>query len=143
VPHDDPKTVPGAAVSPLVLIVDDNVDYRNTLADALTEEGWRTIGAGDGREALAILTVEHPALMLVDLLMPTMSGLELFQQLRKRPALRGIPVVVITSAADALFNIKLDVPVVDKTNLEDVLRLAREHRGPGPGPAGANPSPSR
>ena len=117
-----PKT---RATSPYVLIVDDDSDFRRVLGDALADEGYRIVEAVNGKEALDKLEVEHPQLILVDLLMPTMSGLELLQKVRKAPTLRGIPVVVITGANDAMLSVKLDVPVLYKGDIETVLRMVR------------------
>lgn len=113
------------AAPPSVLIVDDDADFRRVLGDALADEGYRIVEAINGKEALDRLEVERPELILVDLLMPTMSGLELLQKVRKTPALRAIPVVVITAANDAMLSIKLDVPVLYKGDIETVLRIVR------------------
>ena len=120
--NGSPKT---RDTAPSVLIVDDDSDFRRVLGEALADEGYRIVEAVNGKEALDRLAVEHPQLMLVDLLMPTMSGLELLQKVRKTPTLRGIPVVVITAANDAMLSIKLDVPVIYKGDIETVLRVVR------------------
>lgn len=110
---------------PSVLIVDDDADFRRVLAESLSDEGYRIIEATNGQVALDRLETERPQLILVDLLMPTMSGLELLQKVRKAPTLRNIPVVVITAANDAMLSIKLDVPVLYKGDIETVLQMVR------------------
>lgn len=110
---------------PSVLIVDDDADFRRVLAESLSDEGYRIIEASNGQVALDRLETERPQLILVDLLMPTMSGLELLQKVRKAPTLRNIPVVVITAANDAMLSIKLDVPVLYKGDIETVLQMVR------------------
>jgi PleD family two-component response regulator len=105
--HEDMRhgQVAADAIQPSVLVVDDDADFRTTLADALSDEGYRIIQATNGQEALGRLETERPTLLLVDLLMPTMSGLELLQKVRKTPTLRGIPVVVVTAANDAMLSV--------------------------------------
>jgi PAS domain S-box-containing protein len=80
-----------------VLIVEDDAAMRRVLARALKREGYDTVEAGDGREALARVGAQIPALILLDLVMPTMDGLEFLTELRRRPEWRAIPVVVVTA----------------------------------------------
>ncbi len=68
---------------PTVLIVDDDAFARAHLKDALPEESYRVVEAKDGEEALALLSVEKPQVMLLDLLMPRRSGLEVLDQARQ------------------------------------------------------------
>ncbi|HET6283416.1 MAG TPA: response regulator [Polyangia bacterium] len=131
--NGSPKT---RDTAPSVLIVDDDSDFRRVLGEALADEGYRIVEAVNGKEALDRLAFEHPQLILVDLLMPTMSGLELLQKVRKTPTLRAIPVVVITAANDAMLSVKLDVPVIYKGDIETVLRVVRRSL-PSPGEASA------
>lgn len=85
-----------------VLIVDDDPDVRDTLSDALEEEGFSVLTARDGREALAQLLVpgQRPDVILLDLMMPAMNGFELQEVLRADPRLSGIPVVALTAGSD-------------------------------------------
>ena len=115
---------------PCVLVVDDDPDFRIALAEALDDENFRVVQAIHGRDALTRIEAERPALILVDLLMPTMSGLELLQTLRKNPRHEGIPVIVVTAANDAMLSIKLDVPVLYKGDFDAVLGLIRDYLSP-------------
>jgi CheY-like chemotaxis protein len=110
-----------------ILLADDDEEFRTALADALAEEGYSIEQAIDGADALAKLTKRRPAIILIDLLMPSMSGLELLQRMRRTPKLRDIPAVVITGANDAMLSIKLDVPVVYKGDFEAVLTTIRQY----------------
>jgi CheY-like chemotaxis protein len=103
-----------------VLVVDDEADVREAVCELLEDHGYRSLQAANGQEALARLAERLPALIIVDLLMPVMSGLELLQTLRKSKRFRSIPTVVITAANDAMLAIKLDAPLVYKPNLEDL-----------------------
>jgi DNA-binding NtrC family response regulator len=78
-----------------VLIVDDDADNRETLRDRLRLLGFEAGGAGSGREALAVLPEFDPALILLDLQMPEMGGIEFLQTIRAQGV--TTPVVVVTA----------------------------------------------
>ncbi|MEO8138114.1 MAG: response regulator [Gemmatimonadota bacterium] len=80
-----------------ILIVDDLTANRVFLATVLRHEGHRLVEAVDGNDALALVSAEHPDLVLTDVLMPGMDGYELARQLRLDPATRAIPVVFSTA----------------------------------------------
>ena len=80
-----------------VLVVDDDADARGRLRAMLERDGWSVTEASDGREALARVAACHPALILLDLMMPIMNGCDFLAALRARPAWRDIPVVVLTA----------------------------------------------
>jgi signal transduction histidine kinase/DNA-binding response OmpR family regulator/ligand-binding sensor domain-containing protein len=80
-----------------VLIVDDDPQARDLLRRGLEKAGCRVREADQGRAALAAVSVEVPALILLDLMMPEMDGFEFLRRLRERPDGRQIPVIVITS----------------------------------------------
>jgi signal transduction histidine kinase/DNA-binding response OmpR family regulator len=88
------RSEPGAAV----LLVEDDVATREVTARTLRGQGWEVREAGDGREALARLREAKPAVILLDLMMPNMDGFEFVEELRREPAWRAIPVVVVTAA---------------------------------------------
>ncbi|MBI3079953.1 MAG: response regulator, partial [candidate division NC10 bacterium] len=78
-----------------VLIVDDDVDNRETLRDRLRLLGFEAGAAGSGREALAQLPEFDPALILLDLQMPEMGGIEFLQTIRAQGV--ATPVIVVTA----------------------------------------------
>ncbi len=80
-----------------ILIVDDDETIRRALDRTLRKQGWRILQAGDGAEALQQLTHERPALILLDLMMPVMDGLEFLEHLREHEQWKTIPVVVLTA----------------------------------------------
>jgi CheY-like chemotaxis protein len=80
-----------------ILIVDDNEDAQQILGKVLTSAGYRTAAAGDGRDAELRIEAETPDLILLDLMMPRMSGFELLTRLRANVLLREIPVVVMSA----------------------------------------------
>src|SRR5688572_25142412 len=84
----------------LVLVVDDDDDLRETIGTALEMIGYRVALASRGREALDhLVRGERPALILLDLMMPEMSGFQLRTELEKDGALASIPIVVISAAS--------------------------------------------
>jgi CheY-like chemotaxis protein len=85
------------AAPPLVLVVDDDPDIRETLASVLESAGYRVVLAEHGAQALVALHHAIPDAMLVDLLMPVMSGWELLQIIREDERWSKIPVIVLSA----------------------------------------------
>jgi DNA-binding response OmpR family regulator len=83
-----------------VLVVEDSPINQRVLHKILTKEGYRVGIAGHGREALALLQEQRPDLILLDILMPEMDGLELCRLLKVQEATRDIPVIFISSLDD-------------------------------------------
>jgi two-component system, cell cycle sensor histidine kinase and response regulator CckA len=81
-----------------VLIVDDRPIERDFLRTLLGYEGHRILEAGDGNEALDVTRVEHPDLVIVDLLMPTMDGFEFVRRVRNDGSIAGTRVVFYTAS---------------------------------------------
>ena len=81
-----------------VLIVDDEEGARDALREVVEMAGCSAIVATDGAEALRLLGEHQPCMIIVDLVMPVMTGLELLEAIQKDPALAGLSVVVSTSA---------------------------------------------
>lgn len=83
--------------APSVLIVDDSLSARRSLEQLVGDAGFRVVTARDGLEALERIEMERPDLLIVDLEMPRMNGLELASFVRKSEATRTVPIVMITS----------------------------------------------
>jgi two-component system, sensor histidine kinase and response regulator len=81
----------------VILIVDDEAHGCDTLREVLQDEGYDVEVAHNGDEALARLQRDPPALLILDLLMPGMSGNALFEEMQRSPELAKIPVLVTTS----------------------------------------------
>ena len=77
-----------------ILVVEDDATLRETLVDALEVEGFRVVAAGDGREALVRLRADKPDLVLLDLMLPELSGIEVCRIIR---AESGVPIVMLTA----------------------------------------------
>ena len=83
-----------------VLIVDDDELSRETLADLLEIEGYQLDLAENGYAALESARLHHPDLVLLDVMMPDMSGYEVCHQLRREPLLAEVPVILVTALDD-------------------------------------------
>ena len=81
-------------VARTILVVEDEPTLRETLAEALEADGFRAVQAGDGREALERFRAEQPDLVLLDLMLPELSGLEVTRHIR---AESSIPIVMLTA----------------------------------------------
>jgi signal transduction histidine kinase/CheY-like chemotaxis protein len=80
-----------------VLVVDDDPDARALLAKILKDEHAEVVGAASGDEAMAMIAQTPPDLVLLDLMMPGMSGFEMVARLRAHPAAAGIPVMIVSA----------------------------------------------
>ena len=77
-----------------VLVFDDEATLRETLAEALEQDGLRVVTAADGREALERFRAEAPDLVLLDLMLPEVSGIEICRILRRESA---VPIIMLTA----------------------------------------------
>jgi GAF domain-containing protein/class 3 adenylate cyclase len=88
------------AVAARVLVVDDNPDLRSYVASVLQGSGYQVAQARNGAEGFEVAQANPPNLIVTDLMMPEVSGLEMIQMLRQDQKLRGIPIVLLTAKAD-------------------------------------------
>ena len=77
-----------------ILVVEDDATLRETLIDALEVEGFRIVSAADGRDALVRFRADRPDLVLLDLMLPELSGIEVCRIIR---AESGVPIVMLTA----------------------------------------------
>jgi class 3 adenylate cyclase len=83
-----------------ILVVDDNVTNVKLLATRLTAEGYEVVVAGDGEAAIARAHETRPDLILLDVMMPKVDGLEACRRLKADPALSFTPIIMVTAMAD-------------------------------------------
>ncbi|HVN00747.1 MAG TPA: response regulator [Caulobacteraceae bacterium] len=96
--------------APTVLIADDHAVSAQLLRHCLASAGFRVICAQDGREAISLMETEAPWLVVLDVMMPVMDGLEVMRRAQADERLRKIPVIMVTSReqdADILEALKL------------------------------------
>ena len=91
---------------PKILSVDDEPDVVTLIERTLETEGFESVAAYDGISALDIAETEEPAVILLDIMMPMMSGYEVCMQIKSNPVTKDIPVICVSSAhsADARAN---------------------------------------
>jgi two-component system phosphate regulon response regulator PhoB len=92
--------------APRILVVEDERDIAALVAYHLTKEGYRVRTAEAGVEALESIAVERPDLVLLDLMLPGFSGYEVLSEVRRRPELNELPVVVLTARRDEVDRVK-------------------------------------
>ena len=85
----------------LILIVEDNPKNLKLVRDTLQVKGYRTLEAGTGEDGVQLAREQHPALILMDIQLPGISGVEAFRQLRADPVTRAIPVIAVTASVMA------------------------------------------
>lgn len=83
----------------LILIVEDNEKNRRLLRDVLQVNGYQTLESETAEEGIEIARQSQPALVLMDIQLPGISGIQAFQQLQAEEATRGIPVIAVTASA--------------------------------------------
>jgi DNA-binding response OmpR family regulator len=133
-----------------VLLVEDDVNLREIFEMRLQAEGYETLSASDGEEALVVATKEKPDLIIADVMMPKLSGFEMLETLRAAPEMGSTKVIMMTALgqdADRARGEKLGVVkylVKSQVTLEDFVRVVHEVLPPGgqkPAPAGTAGTP--
>jgi two-component system, chemotaxis family, chemotaxis protein CheY len=83
-----------------VLVVDDDPSIRRMIIAALRREGYTFLEAPNGREALDLMRAEHPDVVVLDLMMPVLSGWDVLKERQTDPELSRIPVIVVSANRD-------------------------------------------
>ena len=116
-----------------VLIVEDEEAVRELEAFILEQQGYEVITARDGLEGLAKAEFKKPDLILLDLMMPDVSGGRMFDEMQQHPATAGIPIVVVTGKPDAheIFDSQIgpENVVMKPFEAESLLARIRQHIG--------------
>ncbi|MEB3343290.1 response regulator [Okeania sp.] len=89
-----------------ILVVDDNPDLRNYVSRILRKSNFNAVLARDGAEGFAVAQIHHPHLIITDLMMPVVSGLDLIKMIREEQKLRGTPIILLTAKANEDTRIK-------------------------------------
>jgi two-component system phosphate regulon response regulator PhoB len=99
---DEARPGEAAAVHgrPLVLVVEDEAPLATLLRYNLEKQGFRVDEASDGQEALTRIAESPPDLVLLDWMLPVMSGIEVCRQIRRRTATRDLPVIMVSARAE-------------------------------------------
>lgn len=125
------NAAPGPART--VVVVDDDDDFREMFVEALRLEGIHVLEVPAGELAVALFDrlarsrEQDPALLVLDLMMPAMSGIEVLQRVRRGSRWSELPVLVMTAVNDPMLSVRLDVPVVFKPDIEALLTAVRQN----------------
>lgn len=87
-------------MKPLILIVEDEAALATMLRYNLEKEGYRVCEAGDGEEALTVVAERKPDLVVLDWMLPSLSGIEVCRQLRRKPNTRELPIIMLTARGE-------------------------------------------
>jgi len=148
--HPREELPPESQENHLVLVVDDSIDNLTVISLYLQQSGYRVVAATNGEEAVKVAGLVKPDIIVMDLAMPGVDGLESTRQIRQIENLKDIPVIALTAfstegfrraAHDTGFDGYLTKPV-DFSRLTDLIGrligLARSARAPGQGAAPHN-----
>jgi CheY-like chemotaxis protein len=110
-----------------VLVVDDDEEVRELLVEVLAREGYEVSAACNGQQALTKVLIHWPDVVLLDLVMPVMSGWQFLDLRPAYPMLDNLPIIV-TSAVDSSLDVA--ATVLKPFLLEEVLKTVRRVAGP-------------
>lgn len=123
-----------------VVVIDDEPDVTTYLSTLLSDNGWEVRSANSSREGLRLIEGRRPSAVLVDLMMPEEGGLHVLVAIRKNPAMKDLPVIIVSGIQDKLNadyhaflgrfkhyhpDAFLDKPVVPELLLAELDRLTR------------------
>ena len=119
--------ISGGADGPLVLLVDDDPQIHDLIGTMLAREGYRVVHANGGKEALEKARLDHPTVILLDVMMPQVDGWAVLGILKADPALKDIPVVIVSLLDERPLGLTLGAAEflnkpVDRTMLIDTVR---------------------
>lgn len=92
-------TMPNETPQPKLLIVEDDVFLQKILVAKFGKEGFAILTASDGKEGLDLIKKEHPAFILLDLIMPVMDGFDVLYAVQAASDLKTIPIIVLSNLA--------------------------------------------
>ncbi|MBB97151.1 MAG: phosphate regulon transcriptional regulatory protein PhoB [Rhodobacteraceae bacterium] len=95
-----------SADQPTVLVVEDELAQREVLAYNLEAEGFRVVKAGNGDEALLHVDEDMPDIIVLDWMMPNVSGIEVCRQLKTRPETRTIPIIMLSARSEEVDKVR-------------------------------------
>src|SRR3990172_1799382 len=121
----------------LILIIEDNEKNRKLVRDVLQHTGYKTLEAETGEDGVRLAQESHPALVLMDIQLPGMNGIEALGRLRAHAKTKKIPVIAVTASAMTHDRAKVIAARFDgfqskPLNVKEVLGAVREILGPPP-----------
>jgi two-component system phosphate regulon response regulator PhoB len=121
-----------SADRPLVLLVEDEPAQREVLSYNLTAEGFEVMMASNGDEALEAVAESPPDLILLDWMMPHVSGIEVCRRLKARPETRGIPIIMLSARSEEVDKVRgletgADDYVIKPYSVVELMARLRAH----------------
>ena len=124
-----------------ILIVDDEEDILEYLTTLFKDNGYETLTARDGKEALDLVKKEEPDLVTLDIIMPRESGVRFYRQVKEDDELKKIPIIIVTALTGygydpegfhKFIKSRKKVPppegfMAKPVNTEELLKLVKEH----------------
>ena len=113
--------------NPLILLVEDDANQRALFEEELCDEGYRVVTAGDGREALSMASEHKPDLVVMDVNMPVMDGLDTLARLLEVD--RKVPVIIHTAYAsyrDSFSSWSADAYIVKNSDLTELKKAVHD-----------------
>jgi len=115
----------------LIAYVDDDLELTRLVSGALEEEGWNVVVSNDGESGLEMILVEQPDMVILDVMMPGLTGWEICKYLRSKPDWKGTPILMLTGIGERMN--ALTAPLygadayLDKPfDLDDVVETVRQ-----------------
>jgi CheY-like chemotaxis protein len=82
-----------------ILVVEDEYDVQQVVAEILRDEGYQVSVCGNGREAISQLRKHCPDVVVMDVMMPLLSGLQVLEEMEKSPGLKDVPVILMSEVS--------------------------------------------
>lgn len=118
-----------------ILIVEDDPPLRNALREKLSDAGFTILEAKNGEEGLSLAFSEHPALILLDILMPKVDGIEMLKKVRNDERGKNVPIIILTNLSDngeiaqAIDNEVFDYFIKSDIKIEEVVEKVKGKLG--------------
>ncbi|HEV8241330.1 MAG TPA: response regulator [Thermoanaerobaculia bacterium] len=135
---------PVSTASHPILVIDDHDDTRNLLVELLEIEGFTVLGAASGEQALALVRSHRPCMILLDLGLPDIAGLELVLRLRAEANGAGTPIYALsgfTNLRSAALAAGIDGFLIKPVLGSELRGIVAQHCAPPPPPAALTPMP--
>ena len=115
-----------------ILVVDDDPDIRDVIAETLADEGFSVVTSGDGQAAVDIALESPPSLIVLDLMMPKMSGWQVIEALQASPRGAKIPIVLVSASRDlerTARQSQVAACLAKPFDLDSLVRVVEQHVG--------------
>jgi CheY-like chemotaxis protein len=117
-----------------ILIVDDEEDIRTYLSTLFEDQGFQTVQARDGEEAMRIIQTDPPDLITLDISMPEKSGVRFFREIKTNERWKSIPIIIVTGVSEdfkSFISSRHQIPAPEgfipkPISAEDITDLARK-----------------